>query len=144
MKMNFKFHLLLSSNDENRKIELNREVINKTQIQKLLGVYTDYKLKFDTQIETPCKNMRKKLHALAQIVKYMSTNQAQMLMRSFIMSQFSYCPLIWMCHSRKIKNQINKLHEHALRLHDKSFSCHELLKRGKSGSIHERNTQVQL
>ena len=43
--MNFKFHLLLSSDDENRKIELNREVINKTQIQKLLGVYTDYKLK---------------------------------------------------------------------------------------------------
>ena len=58
----------------------------------------------------------KKLHAPARVIKCMSTNQAQMLMRSFIISRFSYCPLIWMCRSRKIKNQINKLHERALRL----------------------------
>ena len=42
-----KCHLILSSNDENKKIELNGEIINNTQIQKLLGVYIDYKLKFD-------------------------------------------------------------------------------------------------
>ena len=67
-------------------------------------------------------------------------------MRSFIISQFSYCPLIWMCHSRKINNQINKLHEHALRLvyNDKSFSLRELLERDKSVTIHERNIQVLL
>ena len=43
-----KGHLILSSNDENKKIELNGEVINNTQIKKLLGVHIDYKLKFDT------------------------------------------------------------------------------------------------
>ena len=43
-----KCHFILSSNDENKKIELNGEIINNTQIQKLLGVYIDYKLKFDT------------------------------------------------------------------------------------------------
>ena len=42
-----KYHLILSSNDENKKIELNGEVINHTQVQKLLGVDIDYKLKFD-------------------------------------------------------------------------------------------------
>ena len=46
----------------------------------------------------------------------MSAKQAQILMRSLIMSQFSYCPLIWMCHGRKINNQIKKLQERALRL----------------------------
>ena len=40
------------SNDENKKIELNRKVINNTQIQKLLGVHIDYKLKSDTHNET--------------------------------------------------------------------------------------------
>ena len=147
MKMNSdKCHLILSSNDENKKIELNGEAINNTQVQKLLGVHIDYKLKFDTHIESLCKKVGKKLHALARIIKYMSTNQAQLLMRSFIMSQFSYCPLIWMCHSRKINTQINKLHERALRLvyNDKSSSFRELLERDNSVTIHERNIQVLL
>ena len=89
--------------------------------------------------------MGKKFHAIARIIKYMSTNQAQLLMRSFIMSH-SYYPLIWMCHSRRINNQINKLHERALRLvyNDKSSSFWELLERDNSVTIHERNIQVLL
>ena len=95
MKMNSdKCHLILSSNDENKKIELNGEVINNKQVHKLLGVDIDYKLKFDTHIETLCKKVGKKLHFLARVIKYMSTNQAQILMSSFIMSQFNYCPPI--------------------------------------------------
>ena len=102
--MNFdKCHLILSSNDENKRIELNREAINNTQVQKRLGVHIYYKLKFDTHIESLCKKVGKKLHALARIIKYIfTTNQAQLLMRHFIMSKFSYCPLICMFHGRKI------------------------------------------
>ena len=45
MKMNpDKCHLILSSNDENKKIELNGEVINSTQVQKRLGIHIDCKL----------------------------------------------------------------------------------------------------
>ena len=140
-----KYHLNLSSNDKNKKAELNGGVINSTQVQKPLGVYIDFKLKFDTHIEILCKKMGKKLHAHAQVIKYMPTNQAQRLMRSFIMSQFSYYPLIWMCHSRKINDQINKLYEHVLRLvcNDKSCPIWELLERDKSVTIHKRNIQVK-
>ena len=62
------------------------------------------------------------------------------------MPQFCYCPLIWMYHSRKINNQIKKLHESALRLvyNDKISSFCELLKKDKSVTIHERNIQVLL
>ena len=101
---------------------------------------------FDTHGETLCKKVGKKLYDRARVIKYMSTNQAQMLIRSLIMSQLCYCPLIWMWHSRKINNLINKLHECALRLvyNDKSSSFRELLERGKSFTIHERNIQVLL
>ena len=52
-KMNsVKCHLILSSNAENKKIKLNEEIINNTQMLKLRGVHIDYKLKFDTHIET--------------------------------------------------------------------------------------------
>ena len=66
-------------------------------------------------------------------------------MNAFITSQFSYCPLVWMSHSRAMNNRINKIHEKALRLvyKDKTnLSLDDLLKKGKSVSIHQRNLQM--
>ena len=97
MKINSdKCHLILSSCDENNKTENNDEVINKSQVQKLLGVYVDYELKSDIHIETLCEKVGPKLLALSRVIKFMFTNEAQLLMRSFIMSQFGYCRLTWM------------------------------------------------
>ena len=67
IKMNSgKCHLIRSFNDENKKIKLNGEAVNNTQVQNLLGVHIDYKLKFDTHIESLCKKVGKKLHVLAR------------------------------------------------------------------------------
>ena len=55
----------LSSNDKNKKIENNSKVINKLQVQKLLGVHIDHELRFDTSIGTLCEKVRKKLLALS-------------------------------------------------------------------------------
>ena len=41
-----KCHLTLSSDNKNKKIELKGEVISNTQIEKLLAVHIDCKLKF--------------------------------------------------------------------------------------------------
>ena len=65
--MTEKCHLIACSAHENKKIELNREVINNTQVQKLLGVHFDYKLKFDAHIEVLCKKVGKKFHALSEL-----------------------------------------------------------------------------
>ena len=80
----------------------------------------------------------KNLLAFSRVITFMSTNRAQLLMRSFIMPQF--CRLTWMCHSRNLNNQINKLYECALRLvyNDKSSPFWELLERDKSVTIHGR------
>ena len=65
-------------------------------------------------------------------------------MKAFINSQFGYCPLVWMFHSRKLNNRINKIHESSLRLvYDDNFSSfEELLKKDNSFTIHERNIQT--
>ena len=65
--MTEKCHLIPCSADENKKIKFNREVINNTHVQKLLGVHIDYKLKFDAHIEVLCKKIGKKLHALSEL-----------------------------------------------------------------------------
>ena len=65
-------------------------------------------------------------------------------MKAFIMSQFSYCPLVWMCHSRTLNNKINKLHERALRLvyDDRQSTFEELLNIDKSVTNYHRNLQT--
>ena len=53
----------------------------------------------------------------------------KVLIKAFITFQFSYCPLIWMLHSRTINNRINNIYERALKLihEDNQSSFKELL-----------------
>ena len=73
----------------------------------------------------------------------MDQDKLRLLMKAFIESQFSYCSLIWMFHSRMLNNRINNLHERALRLvyKDNVSTFTQLLQRDKSFSIHDRNLQ---
>ena len=65
-------------------------------------------------------------------------------MKAFITSQFSYCPLIWMLHSRTLNNRINNIHERALRLtyKDNKSSFKQLLEKDHSVTVHQKNLQV--
>ena len=64
-------------------------------------------------------------------------------MKAFITSQFSYCPLIWMFHSRNLNNKINRIHERALRLvYQNNLSFSELLEIDNSVTVHQNNLQV--
>ena len=64
-------------------------------------------------------------------------------MNAFILSQFSYCPLIWMVHSRKLNHRINKIHERALRIvyNDHQCTFEELLEKDNSFTIHKKTLQ---
>ena len=46
----------------------------------------------------------------------MTFNKRRILMKSFIISQFNYYPLVWMIHNRGLNNKINYIHERALRI----------------------------
>ena len=66
-----------------------------------------------------------------------------MIAKTFIESQFSYCPLVWMFHDRTINRKINRLHERALKIvyNDYTATFEELLEIDASYTIHERNIQ---
>ena len=65
-------------------------------------------------------------------------------MRAFVISQFQYCPLVWMFHSRHLNNKINRIHERALRIAYKDYksSFNTLLEKDNSVSIHAKNLQT--
>ena len=67
-----------------------------------------------------------------------------MLIQAFFNSQFSYCPLVWMFHSRHINTKINNLHFRALRMVylDEISSFEELLNKDGSVNVHHRNFQL--
>ena len=91
-----------------------------------------------------CKKASRKVCALASVTSVMSLSNKRTLMNAFFNSQFNYCPLIWMRHSRENNNKINRLHERCLRIihNDKRSSFNALLEKDGSVSIHERNIKI--
>ena len=132
-----KFHLFLSPY-EDQIITVENYVIKSSGVEELLGVTIDSKLNFKEHILSLCKKANRKLHALSRVSKYMTLNKRRILMKSFIISQFNYCPLIWMMHNRGLNNKINHIHERALRIvyDDHSSSFDDLLNKDKSVTIH--------
>ena len=139
-----KFHLLLSEKDENISIMVDNYVIGNRNCEKLLGIKIDNTLTFNDHVSELCSKASQKLHALSRVSQYMNMNQRKLVMRAFISSQFGYCPLVWMFHSRKLNNRINKIHERSLRIvyNDKVSSFEELRFKDNSFTIHERNIQA--
>lgn len=138
-----KCHLLISSN-ENCKASIGNHTIENSKQQKLLGVLLDNKLNFEKHINNLCTTASQKLSALCRVSSFMSTGQKRIIMKAFINSQFGYCPLVWMNHSRKLNNRINRIHERALRVvyNDDNATFQELLCKDNSVKIHDRNLQV--
>ena len=74
----------------------------------------------------------------------MGTNTKRLVMKAFISSQFTYCPLIWINHSRTLNNKINRIQERSLRVeyNDKKATFKELLDKDKAVSMHPSNLQI--
>ena len=60
----------------------------------------DVNLNFNDRISDLCKKASRKISALARVTHFMGLSKRKLLINAFFTSQFSYCPLIWMCHSR--------------------------------------------
>ena len=108
-----KCHLLVSTNNT-VKIKIGNFDITNSKSEKLLGVKFDHKLSFDDHICALCKKASRKIHALSRVASHMNISKRRILMNAFFKSQFSYCPLVWMCHSRANNAKINRLHERCL------------------------------
>ena len=137
-----KCHLIVC-NQEKLSVTLGNESIDSTDTVELLGITIDKNLNFTEHVSDLCKRGNQKLHALARISKYLKEDKLILIMKTFIRSQFNYCPLVWMFHNRTLNNKINKLHERALRIayKDDNSSFQELLDKDNSVTIHHKNLQ---
>ena len=95
-------------------VENNQITNNKSE--KLLRIKIDHKLTFNAHIDEICKKAGQKMNALSTVIPYMNITKRCTLLNTFFISQFNYCLLTWMCHSRAKNNKINRLNERSLKI----------------------------
>ena len=82
-----------------------------------------------------------KLITLPRVKPFMKLDQRKLLVNTFFNAHFNYCPLVFMLHSHKLNNKINKLHESCLGVtyEDHKALFGELLEIHNSVSAHYKN-----
>ena len=113
-------------------LEINNQIVPSSDTVKLLGIDIDSKLSFDNHVKKAvCAKASRKVNAFSRVANFITFEQAKLLYNSFIMSNFGYCPLIWMFCGKTANEEINRIHKRALRrLHnDFNSNFEELLAR---------------
>ena len=116
-----KFQAMLLSNvyTSTSKAELGL-VINGTQVNSsdsitILGVIVDNKLNFNDHIYTLRAKAGKQLNALQRLSESLDKDSKLAIYKSFIMSKFNFCPVVWMFTLKSSLNKLEEIHNKALR-----------------------------
>ena len=128
---------VLTTSDNFQHINVGGNQLSSSKYEELLGILIDHKLTFENHLLNIVQKVNQKLHALAIISKCMPQKKLRIIRKAFVSSQFAYCPLILMFHSRQINHKINKRYERALRIlyNDHFSSFEELLSKDKSVTV---------
>ena len=142
MKLNTdKCHLIISGNKhESFWADIGNDRIWESNYVNLLGMNIDRSLKFDFHMLKVCSKAIKKLTLLSRMSKFLTFEKRRVLIKAYFESHFKYCPLVW-CFMED-NNEINRLHERALRvIYEDSTSLLTLLRKEMPFSFHDRNIQ---
>ena len=89
-------HFLLKK-DQTNTCDINLDFqgysIKSEETVKLLGVMLDYKLNLDLHISNLCKKAAAQLNVLKRLKSFIGFAEKEVLVQSFVYSNFNYCPL---------------------------------------------------
>ena len=58
------------------------------------GINIDKKLSFDEHVSSPCKKPSNQLNAISRLHRYLGFKEKEVLVNSFVYTNFNYCLLI--------------------------------------------------
>ena len=94
-----KFHALFVKKDQTDTSGINLDFLGQSiQLEesvKLPGVTLDYKLNFDPYISNICKKAASQLNVLKRLKSFIGFAEKEILVQSFVYSNFNYCSLVW-------------------------------------------------
>ena len=91
-------------------LNMKGKLIRSSEHVKFLDVNIDNSLKFKTHVKEICKKINQKVYVFGRLRPYLGEQKAELLLISVLMSNFSYCPLIWLFCSKVANNEINRTH----------------------------------
>ena len=129
------------TNYTNEKIQISNEDIQIVPSVKLLRITIDDHLNFNEHMSRICKSTANHLNVLKT---FLGSDERKVLVNSFVLSNFNYCPLVWFVSTSTSLRRIEILHKRALRflLNDYVSSCEQLLQKSSKASINLRNHRV--
>ena len=79
--------------------------------------------------------------SFSRVAPYIDEKKGKILYNTFIMSNFNYCPLVWMFCGKTQNKEIDRVHKRALRilLEDYTSSFDELLQKIDDTRVHVKN-----
>ena len=89
------------SDHTNTNFQVDHQVIKSVSSVELLGIQIDDKLNF--------KSVANQLNALIKLKQFLSFHAKEVLINSYIISNFNYSPLIWTSSSAQLINKIENL-----------------------------------
>ena len=132
-----------SSNTEVKFI-IGSEQIQAVPSADILGITIDDKLNFNLHIDKICLKSANQLNALVRLKRFLGNEERKVLINSFVLSNFNYCPLVWMLTNAKSVHKIEAIQKRVLRfmLNDYESSSEDLLKKSGNLSMNLRRTRL--
>ena len=95
----------------------------------LLGIQIDDKINSNLHISNICTSAANQLNALIRLKRFLGFKEKRILINSYFMANFNYCPLIWMFSSVSSLKKIENLQKRAIKFlyNDYEISYEELL-----------------
>ena len=126
---------------------ISREVYEKKSVNcpSDKGITIDAGLKFDQHVKTLYQKVNKNVTAFSRVATLLDLDKAKLLYNSFMLSNFNYCPLIWIFCGKQCNKEINRVHKRALRAllgdYESTFE-HLLTKNNENSNPHEKLTEI--
>ena len=128
----------------NTNFQVDNQVIKSVSSVELLGIQIDDKLNFNLHISKICEFAANQLNALIRLLQFLTFHAKEVLINSYIVSNFNYCPLVWMFLSTQSLNKIENLQKRALRFlyDDFEASYEDLLSKGGKSKMNVRRLRT--
>ena len=125
-------------------LKINNEVIHTQKEVTLLGVTIDYKLSFAPHISKICKTAANQLNSIKRLKKHFDIDTKKHMVRTYVLSHFNYCPLVWhFCGNGSI-HKMEKIQERALRFvfNDYASEYKDMLQKNGESTLYLKRVRI--
>ena len=125
------------SGHTNQRIVVDNQYIKVVSSVELLGIQIDDKLNFNLHISNICRSAANQFNALIRLKQFLGFKKKRILINSYSMANFNYCPLVWMFLSASLLKKIENLQKRALMFlyNNYEISYEELLLKSDRGTM---------